>query len=113
MILDKIEKLKEQLLSYRGEIDESTEKSIKIWQDQIRENQVLVDVYGAPGMKVLVKEVKRQLALVDNTLINGAEDRERDMLIAFKKNWTEILQMLVGAPERLRALEDQIDYELE
>ena len=58
MILDKIEQLKRQMLDFRGEIDVTTEKSIKVWHQQIRENQSLVDLLGTPGMKVLIKEVR-------------------------------------------------------
>ena len=111
MILDKIEQLKSQMLDFRGEIDVTTEKSIQVWHQQIRDNQMMIDLYGTPGMKLLVKEAKRQLALIDNSI--KPHSKKNDQLIAYKVAWTEILQLLMGAPGRLKALESQIDYELE
>ena len=72
---------------------------------------MMIDLYGTPGMKLLVKEAKRQLALIDNSIKPFGE--ENDQLMAYRDAWTEILQLLIGAPRRLKALEEQIDYELE
>jgi len=110
-ILDKLDKLKSKMLDFRGEVDTTTEKSIKIWHQQIREEQSLVDLLGTPGMKQLVKEAKKKLALINNSITPYNEENPK--LIARKEAWTDILQLLAGSPSRLRALEEQIDYELE
>jgi hypothetical protein len=114
MILDKIEKLREKMLGYRGELDDATEKNIEIWHEQIRENQQLIDLARTPGMKILTKEVKRRLVAIDGQLTDlDTDERQMYVLVAYKKAWTDVLQTLMGAGERLRALESQIDYELE
>ncbi len=112
-ILDKIEQLREKMINFRGELDTATERNIEIWHQQIRDNQAIFDCLNSKGGKLLLKDAKRMLAVVDNDLTNTSlEDREIARLLALKVAWTDIVQTLTQAPSRLEALESIIDSEL-
>lgn len=112
-MFDLLEKLKEKLTNFRGDVSKDNLKHLDILHDQIKRNQHLKEMAQSEGGKTLIKDILGYLEAVDRELdLVEHTEQVKNRLLERRRSWKIVLNTLLAAEHYLTLTKEQIEYQL-
>ena len=112
-MLDILEKLKEKLTNFRGDVSGENLEHLDILHEQIKRNQHLKEMAQSEGGKMLINDVLNYLEALDKEIdLFSHDERTLNRLLERRRAWKILVNTLLNAEHYLTLTKEQIEYQL-